>query len=96
MEYSSNWSNGQEGFMRLFGSFALRKVTQTKAAAAYKATTNNEADFIANPQYSVTQTKILFGIIKNYSATVTGYKGKYTKMYQGKDDRKYIIIKDNE
>jgi hypothetical protein len=92
--YSSNFGTGQEGFMRLFGSFAMRKVTQTKAAAAYNAVESSNGDFIVNPHYSVKQTKLLFGLIKSYSASVTGYKGKYTNIYQGKDEAKHIIIGD--
>jgi hypothetical protein len=83
MEYSANFNTGQEGFMRLFGALATRKVTQTKAAAAYKALENSNADFIANPHYVTKQTKILFGLIKNYNAQVSGWPGKYTKAYQG-------------
>ncbi len=85
VNYSTNFNQGQEGFMRLFGDFAARKTTQVKAAAAYKAVTGSDADFIANPMYNVTQTKTFFGLVKTYKAEVTGYKGKYTKIYQNTD-----------
>ena len=45
--YSSSFGAGQEGFMRIFG--APRKITQTKAAAAFNAVNDTDADFIANP-----------------------------------------------
>jgi len=82
INYTTNFNEGQEGFMRLFGKFAARKTTQVKAAAAYKAVSGTDADFIANPMYNVVQTKSFFGLIKTYKAEVTGYKGKYTKIYQ--------------
>jgi len=84
MSYTANFGTGQEGFARLFGISAISKVAQTKAAAAYRAIESSNADFIANPHYTIKQTKLLFGIIKNYNATVSGYSGKYTKLYQGK------------
>lgn len=83
VNYSANFGSGQEGFMRLFGLFSIRKVTQTKAAAAYNAVEGSGADFIADPHYSIKQTKVLFGLIKTYEAEVTGYKGKVTRLYQG-------------
>jgi hypothetical protein len=82
VNYTTNFGEGQEGFMRLFGKFAARKTTQVKAAAAYKAVTGTDADFIANPMYNVVQQKSFFGLVKTYKAEVTGYKGKYTKIYQ--------------
>ena len=64
------------------------KLGQVKAAAAYNSIEGTDADFIANPNYSVKQTKILFGLIKSYEADITGYKGKYTKIYQGESLKK--------
>ncbi len=94
MSYSSQFASGQEGFMKLFGSFAQFKIVRTKASAAYNALSSSDADFIANPHYSIKQTKLLFGLIKSYEAEVTGWKGKYTKAYKGERDANYIILKD--
>ena len=95
ISYSSSFADGQEGFMRLFGSFTQRKIVQAKSAAAYMAVEGKDADFIANPQYTITQSKILFGIVKSYNATVNGYKGKYIKMYQGQPEKNYYILQNN-
>ena len=88
MSYSSSFAQGQEGFMRLFGLFGQAKVVQVKSAAAYNSISNTDADFIANPQYTVKQTKVLFGLVKTYDADVKGYKGKFTKIYQGEAVKK--------
>jgi hypothetical protein len=81
-------SLGQGGFSKIFGLFGSMKLSQVKAAAAYNSLEGTDADFIANPQYNVKQTKILLGLIKTYEADITGFKGKYTKMYQGEPVKK--------
>jgi uncharacterized FlgJ-related protein len=84
--YASNM--GQGGFANVFGMFGAIKLNQVKAAAAFNSMSGSDADFIANPNYTVKQTKILFGLIKSYEADITGYKGKYTKIYQGESLKK--------
>jgi hypothetical protein len=62
--YASN--TGQGGFANIFGMFGSMKLSQVKAAAAFNSMSGSDADFIANPNYTVKQTKILFGLIKKY------------------------------
>jgi hypothetical protein len=59
---------GTGGVFHLFDTF-----TPVKAAAAYEATINSNADIIVAPRY-VIETKDYF-VIKTTTATVTGYKG---------------------
>ena len=81
-------SMGEGGFARIIGLFGSMKLGQVKAAAAYNSIEGTDADFIANPQYNVKQTKILFGLVKSYEADITGFKGKYTRIYQGEAVKK--------
>lgn len=55
------------------GSGALGRA---KAAAAYKAISTGDYDFIISPSYTTTVTNYL-GIIKEYKVQVTGYGAKY-------------------
>lgn len=55
------------------GTSALGKA---KAAAAYKAISSGDYDFIISPSYTSTVTSYL-GIVREYRVQVTGYGAKY-------------------
>ena len=52
-------------------------VPQLKAAAAYNAISNSDAEIIVNPQYTITKNSA-FGFV-SYQIEVTGYRGVFTE-----------------
>lgn len=58
------------------------KVGKVKAAAAYNAMANSDADIIVNPHYSIEKRQFL--MVKQVNAEVTGFAGYFTKFYQKK------------
>jgi len=83
-----------QGYISIPGLLASAKIARVKAAAAYKAVASKDADFIANPNYTIRQTRILFGLVSSFEANVIGWSGKYTKAYKGEKPNNLIFVRE--
>lgn len=66
------------------------KLNKVRAAAAYKALSTGDYDFLVHPNY-VTTTKNYLGIVKIYECTVSGYGAKYQNF---RTEKQKVIILD--
>ncbi len=99
-KYSENikYSAETDVTSKLFGflnPFALFKriatgdaVGKVKAAAAYKALENSDADVLVHPTYTITEKNYFIYYV--FKAEVTGYSGKYNNFRTEKE--KVIIL----
>ena len=77
--YGIHYSNNYYPEIAISSLFTYRKELKIRAAAAYDAMSNTNADIMVNPQYSISkQNFFLFSI---YKAEVTGYAGYFAKFY---------------
>ena len=72
----------------LFG----RRANKAQSCAMYNALENGSYDMIVNPQYRNVVHKYLFGLVKGYNVSVTGYGGKVKKLYQHSEPTPYQTI----
>jgi hypothetical protein len=72
----------------LFGN----RIKKAQSCAMYDAMEKGQCDIIANPQYKNVTHRWLFGLIKRYDVTVTGYGGKITKLYQHTEPTPYQSV----
>ena len=76
------------------------KLNKVRSAAAYKALSSGDYDFLVHPNYTMT-TKNYLGLVKIYECTVSGYGAKYQNFRTEKQkivilqDGKEIIVQDN-
>ena len=76
------------------------KLNEVRSAAAYKALSSGDYDFLVHPNYTMT-TKNYLGLVKIYECTVSGYGAKYQNFRTEKQkiiilqDGKEIIVQDN-
>lgn len=66
---------------------------EVRAAAAYKALSQGDYDFLVHPNYVMTKKNYL-GIVKVYQCSVTGYGANYTNFRTEK--RKIVIVDGKE
>lgn len=71
--------------------FKANKLNKVRAAAAYKALSTGDYDFLVHPNYSQT-TKNYLGIVKIYNCTVSGYGAKYQNF---RTEKQKIVMLDN-
>ncbi len=68
------------------------RIRKAQSCAMYDAMEKGDYDIIANPQYKNVTHKWLFGLIKRYDVTVTGFGGKIKRLYQHTDPTPYQTI----
>jgi hypothetical protein len=71
----------------------LSRADEVRAAAAYKALSQGDYDFLVHPNYVMTKKNYL-GIVKVYECSVTGYGANYTNFRTEK--RKIVVIDGKE
>lgn len=69
-----------------------KRTNLAQSSAMYNALESGDYDIIANPQYKNVVHRWLFGIVKRYDVTVTGYGGKVKKLYQHTEPTPYRAI----
>lgn len=67
------------------------QLNKVRAAAAYKALSTGEYDFLVHPNYTTT-TKNYLGIIKIYECSVSGYGAKYENF---RTEKQKIVVLEN-
>ena len=72
-----------------------KRTNKAQSCAMYDALENGGYDMIVNPQYKNVVHKWLFGLVKRYDVTVTGYGGKVKKIYQHNEPTPYQTVRDN-
>jgi hypothetical protein len=92
-----NYSTDVVSPIKPINSARLNKV---RSAAAYKALSNGNYDFLVHPNYTISKINFL-GLVKVYDCYVSGYGAKYEKFRTEKqkivilEDGKEIILQDN-
>ena len=92
-----NYSTDVVSPIKPINSTRLNKV---RSAAAYKALSNGNYDFLVHPNYTISKINFL-GLVKVYDCYVSGYGAKYEKFRTEKqkivilEDGKEIILQDN-
>ncbi len=71
----------------------MSRADEVRAAAAYKALSQGDYDFLVHPSYVMTKRNYL-GVVKVYECSVTGYGANYTNFRTEK--RKIVIVDGNE
>ena len=71
----------------------MSRADEVRAAAAYKALSQGDYDFLVHPNYVMTKKNYL-GIVKVYECSVTGYGANYTNFRTEK--RKIVVIDGKE
>jgi hypothetical protein len=71
----------------------MSRADEVRAAAAYKALSQGDYDFLVHPNYVMTKKNYL-GIVKVYECSVTGYGANYTNFRTEK--RKIVVIDGRE
>jgi hypothetical protein len=71
----------------------MSRADEVRAAAAYKALSQGDYDFLVHPNYVMTKKNYL-GIVKVYECSVTGYGANYTNFRTEK--RKIVIVDGKE
>ena len=84
-----NYSTESNGRYNPIKMLKIAKMNKVRAAAAYKAISSGDYDFLVHPNYAMT-SKNYFGVIKIYDCTVTGYGAKYQNFRTEK--QKVVII----
>ena len=69
------------------------KLNKVRSAAAYKALSTGDYDFLVHPNYTMT-TKNYLGLVKIYECTVVGYGAKYQNFRTEK--QKIVILEDGK
>ena len=69
------------------------KLNKVRSAAAYKALSSGDYDFLVHPNYIMTKRNYL-GIVKIYECTVSGYGAKYQNFRTEK--QKIVILEDGK
>ncbi len=64
------------------------KLNKVRSAAAYKALSTGDYDFLVHPNYTMT-TKNYLGLVKIYECTVVGYGAKYQNF---RTEKQKIVI----
>ena len=71
----------------------MSRSNEVRAAAAYKALSQGDYDFLVHPNYVMTKKNYL-GIVRVYECEVTGYGANYTNFRTEK--RKVVVIDGKE
>ena len=71
----------------------MSRADEVRAAAAYKALSQGDYDFLVHPNYVMTKKNYL-GVVKVFECSVTGYGANYTNFRTEK--RKVVIIDGKE
>jgi hypothetical protein len=71
----------------------MSRADEVRAAAAYKALSQGDYDFLVHPNYVMTKKNYL-GIVKVYECSVTGYGANYTNFRTEK--RKIVFVDGKE
>lgn len=90
IQYNSDVKTHFLSSLDLMSPARLKKV---RAAAAYKALSGGNYDFMIHPNYTLTTKNFLF-LVKTYKAEVTGY-GAYYKNFRT-EKQKILIAGDKE
>jgi hypothetical protein len=69
------------------------KLNNVRSAAAYKALSTGDYDFLVHPNYTMT-TKNYLGLVKIYECKVSGYGAKYQNFRTEK--QKIVILEDGK
>jgi hypothetical protein len=69
------------------------KLNKVRSAAAYKALSTGDYDFLVHPNYTMT-TKNYLGLVKIYDCKVSGYGAKYQNFRTEK--QKVVILEDGK
>jgi len=67
------------------------KLNKVRSAAAYKALSTGDYDFLVHPNYTMT-TKNYLGLVKVYECSVSGYGAKYQNF---RTEKQKIVILEN-
>lgn len=87
--YNTDVSSSVLSKLNPINNMKMSKLNKVRASAAYKALENGDYDFLVSPTYSITTNNLLFGIIKQYSCSVTGYGAKYQNF---RTEKQKVII----
>ena len=74
-------------------SLKTARLNKVRAAAAYKALSNGDYDFLVHPNYTITSMNFL-GLVKVYECYVSGYGAKYEKFRTEK--QKIVIVEEGK
>lgn len=74
-------------------SLKTARLNKVRSAAAYKALSNGDYDFLVHPNYTITSMNFL-GLVKVYECYVSGYGAKYEKFRTEK--QKIVIIEEGK
>lgn len=86
-----NYSTDADGSkFNPFKYLRTAKLNKVRSAAAYKALSSGDYDFLVHPNYSMT-TKSFLGLVKTYQCSVSGYGAKYQNF---RTEKQKIVILD--
>jgi hypothetical protein len=74
---------GDSTYAENAGADGLGEATKARNAAAYQALSSADADVLVGPQFAVVERN--YWVFKHYTATVSGYAGKYNHLRQVKE-----------
>ncbi len=74
-------------------SLKTARLNKVRSAAAYKALSNGDYDFLVHPNYTITSMNFL-GLVKVYECYVSGYGAKYEKFRTEK--QKIVIVEEGK
>ena len=74
-------------------SLKTARLNKVRAAAAYKALSNGDYDFLVHPNYTITSMNFL-GLVRVYDCYVSGYGAKYEKFRTEK--QKIVIVEEGK
>ena len=89
-------TDGNSSLLSQYNPLALlsaAKLNKVRSAAAYKALSAGDYDFLVHPNYTTT-VKNYLGILKIYECSVTGYGAKYQNFRTEK--QKIVILEDGK
>ena len=74
-------------------SLKTARLNKVRAAAAYKALSNGDYDFLVHPNYTITSMNFL-GLVRVYDCYVSGYGAKYENFRTEK--QKIVIVEEGK
>lgn len=93
INYSTEASGSFLSQFNLIKILRNNRLNKVRSAAAYKALSAGDYDFLVHPNYSMTKRNYL-GVVKVYECSVTGYGAKYQNFRTEK--QKIVILEDGK
>jgi len=93
INYSTDAGGSVASQFNPFKILKTAKLNKVRSAAAYKALSTGDYDFLVHPNYTMT-TKNYLGLVKIYECSVSGYGAKYQNFRTEK--QKIVILEDGK